>query len=119
MGFIRDCNITEILHKRNREVTKRGSCNGKTKRKKAVKKSSFASKITDLESYLKSQPLAKKKVERLNSPVSIHIHSKRKRLTDADGISAKAAIDGLVLTGILEDDNNEWVKSVTYSQEKV
>lgn len=53
-----------------------------------------------------------------NSPVRIHVHSIRNRLTDADGISAKAAIDGLVHAGILEDDSPAFVKEVTYSQEK-
>jgi len=52
-------------------------------------------------------------------PVSIHIHSIRKRLTDCDGTSGKAAIDGLVLAGIIEDDSPKFVKSVTFSQEKV
>lgn len=51
-------------------------------------------------------------------PVSIHIHSIRKRPTDADNISAKAAIDGIVKAGILSDDNHKIVKSVTHSQEK-
>ena len=46
------------------------------------------------------------------------MHSIRKRLTDADGVSAKAAIDGLVLAGILPDDSPKYVKEVTYSQEK-
>jgi len=50
--------------------------------------------------------------------VSIHVHSIRKRLCDADGISAKAAIDGLVRGGILKDDSPKYVKEVTFSQEK-
>ena len=48
----------------------------------------------------------------------IHIHSKRKRLADADGISAKAAVDGLVFAGVLKDDSAQYVTEVTYSQEK-
>ena len=51
-------------------------------------------------------------------PVEIHVHSIRKRLCDADGISAKAAIDGLVHAGILADDSPKEVKSVTFSQDK-
>lgn len=50
--------------------------------------------------------------------VCIHIHSIRKRPTDPDGVSAKAAIDGIVEEGLLADDNCEIVKSVTFSQEK-
>ena len=52
------------------------------------------------------------------NPTRIHIHSKRKRLADADGISAKAAIDGLVQSNILADDSPLFVKEVSFSQEK-
>ena len=50
--------------------------------------------------------------------VSITVHSKRRRPVDPDGISAKAAIDGLVRGGILEDDSPTFVEAVTYSQER-
>lgn len=49
----------------------------------------------------------------------IHVVSYRHRLADADGISAKAAIDGLIHAGILRDDSPEFVKEVSYSQVKV
>jgi len=51
-------------------------------------------------------------------PVSIHIHSVRKRLTDSDGLCAKWLIDELVLSGLLVDDSPTYVESVTFSQEK-
>jgi hypothetical protein len=54
----------------------------------------------------------------LRPPISVHVHSVRKRLTDADGVSAKAAIDGLVHAGILHGDDPSNVKEVSYSQEK-
>jgi len=72
----------------------------------------------DLESCLSDGNLAKEEVETFSSPVRIHIHSRRKRLTDADGVSAKAAIDGLVHGGLLEDDSAKFVQEVSYSQEK-
>lgn len=56
----------------------------------------------------------RKEVEKVN----IHIHSIRKRLVDPDGISGKAAIDGLVHAGVLEDDSSEFINQVSYSQEK-
>jgi hypothetical protein len=59
-----------------------------------------------------------KEIKRLDTPCSIHIHSKRKRLCDPDGVSAKYLIDGLVLAGILQDDRQENVEEVTFSQEK-
>jgi hypothetical protein len=34
-------------------------------------------------------------------------------------VSAKAAIDGLVLAGFIEDDSPKFIKEVSYSQEKV
>lgn len=63
--------------------------------------------------------MAKKKDKGFDSPVSIHVHSRRFRLCDADGISAKAAIDGIIKAGILPDDSPEYVKEVRYTQEKI
>jgi len=77
-----------------------------------------ADTATDLESPTSLQPVAAKENPRYGSPCRIHVHSIRKRLTDADGISGKAAIDGIVHSGILEDDSPQFVKEVSYSQEK-
>ena len=74
--------------------------------------------VTDLEQIVSNAALATDEDETEDSRICIHVHSVRKRLTDADGISAKAAIDGLVNAGILADDSPEIVKQVTYSQEK-
>lgn len=64
------------------------------------------------------ESVGQEKTDKADTRLSIHVHSIRKRLTDADGISAKAAIDGLVLAGLLPDDSPKYVKEVTYSQEK-
>lgn len=48
----------------------------------------------------------------------IHVHSRRRRLADPDGICAKWAIDGLVRGGLLPDDSAHYVDSVTHSQEQ-
>jgi Holliday junction resolvase RusA-like endonuclease len=45
--------------------------------------------------------------------------SHRTRLADADGISAKAAIDGLVHAGVIRDDSTKEVREVSYLQVKV
>ena len=66
-----------------------------------------------------NEPLAKKKAQGLGPPCRIHVHSRRYRLTDADGVSAKAAIDGLVHAGLLQDDSAKYVAEVSYSQEKI
>lgn len=54
-----------------------------------------------------------------DSPVSITVVSYRTRLSDTDGVSAKAAIDGLVHCGILRDDSAKEVAEVRYRQIKV
>jgi hypothetical protein len=51
--------------------------------------------------------------------VDIRIVSHRTRLADADGISGKAAIDGLVHAGVIRDDSTKEVREVSYSQVKV
>lgn len=63
--------------------------------------------------------MVKNEIKGLDKRCSIHIHSRRHRLADPDGISGKAAIDGLVLAGILSDDSPKEVSEVTYSQEKI
>lgn len=75
--------------------------------------------LTHLESSARNAPLGTKKASRLDTRRCIHIHSRRHRLTDPDGISAKAAIDGLVLAGILPDDSAKSVSQITFSQEKI
>jgi len=55
----------------------------------------------------------------MDQKVSIHIESHRHRLADPDGISGKAAIDGLVDGKILSDDSPEEVESVAFSQERI
>jgi len=74
----------------------------------------------NLEQTVSDAPLAKKKTKSRDTfdCCRIHIHSIRKRLCDADGISAKSAIDGLVHAGLLVDDSPSYVKEVSYSQEK-
>jgi len=74
---------------------------------------------SDLEPYSCHEHLGSKKVERFDSPCRISIISRRHRLADADGVSCKYAVDGLVLCGILQDDAPEFVKEVSYSQEKI
>ena len=75
--------------------------------------------FANMESYFSDASLGEKKVERLDTRVSINVHSLRYRLTDPDGISAKAVIDGMVKAGILADDTSKQVEKVTFSQEKI
>jgi hypothetical protein len=59
-----------------------------------------------------------KEVEGFDTPVHITITSYRKRKHDTDGVSAKAALDGIVACGLLTDDSAEEVKSITFKSEK-
>jgi hypothetical protein len=80
--------------------------------------SSDTVRAADMEPATSHASLEAKKGSRFNSPVCITIISHRSRLCDADGISAKAAIDGLVHSGILADDSPEFVQEVRYQQVK-
>ena len=52
------------------------------------------------------------------APVRLHFHHTRNRLADLDGLSVKAAIDGLVAAGILADDSPKHVAEITHTQSK-
>ena len=58
-------------------------------------------------------------MQRFDSPVCLTIHNYRHRLVDPDGISAKAAIDGIVKAGILIDDSPEQIKEIRFTQTKI
>jgi len=78
-----------------------------------------ADSFTNVESDNRNESVGKKAPARFNTLCSIHFHSIRNRLADNDNISGKAALDGLVYAGILEDDSPAYVKAVTFSQEKI
>lgn len=59
-----------------------------------------------------------KKNTRPDTQYDVHVHSIRKRLGDVDGISAKAAIDGLVKSGLLTDDSAKHIRQIKFTQEK-
>tara|TARA_R100001594_G_scaffold127395_2_gene165062 strand:+ start:252 stop:563 length:312 start_codon:yes stop_codon:yes gene_type:complete len=53
-----------------------------------------------------------------DTPVDLHIHHVRKRSADLDGLSIKAALDGIIASGILPDDSPEWIKSIKVTSSK-
>jgi hypothetical protein len=75
--------------------------------------------IADLERDSRHEPLAEKKAARFNTPVRIRIHSYRKKLADADGVSAKAAIDGLRYRGVLSDDTTAQICEIVFEQSHI
>jgi hypothetical protein len=72
----------------------------------------------DMEPDIGNEPLGAEKAQGHDSRCCLHVHSIRATLADPDGISAKAAIDGLIHGGILQDDSPRQIQEVTYSQEK-
>lgn len=73
--------------------------------------------VADMESTPKLAPKKKNVRQEVYPKYSINVHSKRRRRVDPDGLSAKAAIDGLVLGGILSDDSAAEIAEVTFTQE--
>ena len=63
--------------------------------------------------------MAKKEAKRFDGPVSIEIHSIRKRLTDSDGACTKYVIDAIVDRGILSDDSQDEINFIHHFQEKI
>ena len=74
----------------------------------------------NVERPARSKPLEAPKDPKMDSQCRLHVLCKRHRLADPDGISVKAAIDGLVLAGILADDSaRQIVESPTICQTKI
>ena len=80
---------------------------------------SHSRKVANVEPATSGKPLEAGKDTGLAPPVDIVIHSFRARLADPDGVSAKAAIDELVRSGVIEDDSARFVREVRYRQTKV
>lgn len=78
-----------------------------------------ADEVAALESAFSHEPLAANEGTPLNPPVRITIISFRSRTCDTDGVSAKAAIDGIVSCGLLRDDSAKEVSEVVFRFEKV
>lgn len=76
-------------------------------------------KATNLERTACNASLPACKGPLFDTQVGIRIHSYRTRLVDVDGVSAKYAIDGLVMGGIIANDTTKEVREVIYSQTKV
>ena len=68
----------------------------------------------DLESYFRDATLPEDKFAEETSRVNIHVRSFRRLNADPEGISIKAALDGVVERGILTDDSSKQVKACTF-----
>ena len=73
----------------------------------------------DVEQNTLHEPEGKNAPQEVVARCRIRLHSRRHRLADEDGISGKAAIDGVRYSGLLRDDSTKFVESVTFTQEKI
>lgn len=78
----------------------------------------FAGADADLESDTSDAPVAENELTPFTSQVRITFHHTRVRLADLDGLSGKAAIDGLIEAGVLATDSPEQVAEVRTIQIK-
>jgi hypothetical protein len=72
----------------------------------------------DLEPNIGHASVGAKKTPRFDAPCNITFVHVRTRLADSDGISGKAAIDGIVHAGILADDSPKQVTETRHRQVK-
>ena len=72
----------------------------------------------NVEPPVSNAALPENAVETFASQVRINFYHTRKRLADPDGISGKAAIDGLVENAVLADDSAKQVQEVSHRQIK-
>ena len=86
--------------------------------KKQKSRNRAADPDADLESDTEHALQAADAIAAFDTPVRITFTHVRKKLADIDGISVKAAIDGLVAIGILADDSPAWVQEVRHRQTK-
>ena len=90
------------------------------KRTASRKRSSrSASEDAKLELLASDEPVQAGKSPPLATPARLVVVSYRCRLCDADGISAKAAIDGCVHRGLLPDDSTKYIEEISFRQVKV
>jgi len=69
---------------------------------------------TNMEPDTGYEPLAKEKATGLDPRLDITVISYRRRNHDPDGISIKAALDGIVRAGLLRDDSTKEIRKITY-----
>jgi hypothetical protein len=67
--------------------------------------------VADMEPASRNESVSAYSGETFDSPVHIDIYSRRKKKTDIDNVSGKAALDGIVNCGILETDSPDQIES--------
>lgn len=80
---------------------------------------SVPSEDADMEPDFGHESLGAETVQRFITPVRISVHHYRHRLCDADAPSIKAALDGIVHTGVLRDDSTKEIHEIRHRQFKI
>lgn len=91
----------------NEKTTAKTSCNRNT------------SSDADVERDSEHASNATKRHEPFTAQVNVHFCSYRHRLIDPDNLSPKAMLDGIVHSGLLQDDSAPYVKEVRCTQEEI
>jgi Holliday junction resolvase RusA-like endonuclease len=73
----------------------------------------------DLERTTGNESISPGKGPAFTAPVSIAVHHYRCRLADPDGLSIKAALDGIVHCNLLRDDSAKEITEIRHYQYKV
>ena len=66
----------------------------------------------NLESVARHEPLAKGKNNEVHQLFSMQVHHRTNRLSDSDGRSIKAVLDGFVLAKVLPDDSPKFIPQI-------
>ena len=100
-------------------TTKRtGKSSGKKSQSNQINDGRNSNSDANVEQSTCHEPLAKNEGVPCHSRVHITFTHYRKRLCDPDGISVKAAIDGVVKAGLLKDDSSEFIEEIRQKQVK-
>lgn len=92
--------------------TKKGLTNG-------LLKNRAAGEDADMERTASDESFHAGKGAAFNAPVGIRVTHYRCRLADPDGLSIKAALDGIVHCGLLPDDSAKEITEIRHFQHKV
>jgi hypothetical protein len=76
-------------------------------------------KDADMERSARDEQVQTKRPRQFDTQVDIRFDHYRVILADTDGVSGKAAIDGIVHCGLLRDDSTKEVREVRHFQHKV
>ena len=106
-----------LRHKMTKKQT--GKTNAKRPKTSEINDDRNSYSNANVEQITRCRKVGKNENKGFDSSVCLRVISCRWKLADTDGISAKAAIDGLVKKGLLKDDSTLYVEEVTHAQIKI